>query len=129
MSGRRMRERRRQGTVPFASAGGALAWFEWQRHGRTLPSLVAILLPFEGALLFLFRGTPELVMYTLCGILATPVFMAGFVGLAASRTSLQGFIGTRPISSAELAAAPMKVAIWSTAASTAHNGASGTCRM
>jgi hypothetical protein len=116
MSGRRVRGSRPQKTVPFASAGGALAWFEWHRHGRTLPSLVAILLPFEVALLFVFRATPELVMDTLFGILATPPFMAGFVAIAASRTNLQGFTGTRPISSGELAAATMKVAIWSTAA-------------
>lgn len=110
--------------VPFASVGGALAWFEWHRHGRTLPSLVAILLPFEVALLFVFRGTPELVMDTLLAILATPPFMAGFVGVAASRINLQGFTGTRPVSSAELAAAPMKVAVWSTAATWMLVGAS-----
>ena len=116
VSGRRMRERRGREPIPFASAGRALSWFEWKRHGRTLPLLVAILLPFEGLLLFVFRGTPELVIDTLFGILATPAFMAGFVATAAGRTNLQGFAGTRPISSAELAAAPMRAAVWSTAA-------------
>jgi len=36
----------------FASPARAQLWFEWRRHGRSLPALVAILLPFELALLF-----------------------------------------------------------------------------
>src|SRR5438132_223357 len=31
----------------FASPGRAQVWFEWRRHGRSLPALVGLLLPFE----------------------------------------------------------------------------------
>jgi hypothetical protein len=43
--------RRRQ---HFPSPARAQAWFEWRRHGRSLPAMVGILLPFELALLFVF---------------------------------------------------------------------------
>ena len=64
---------------PFSSPARAQAWFEWRRHGRSLPALVGILLPFELGLLFLVSDTPALVFYTLLGVLLTPPFMAAFV--------------------------------------------------
>ena len=69
----------------FQSAARAQAWFEWRRHGRSLPALVALLLPFELGFLFLIRETPALVFYTLAGVLVTPPFMAGFVAATVSR--------------------------------------------
>src|SRR4029079_9582506 len=36
----------------FKSAAAAQAWFEWRRHGWSLPTWVAILLPFELGLLW-----------------------------------------------------------------------------
>ena len=38
--------------TPWPSAERAQLWFEWRLHGRSLPVWVAILLPFELAMLF-----------------------------------------------------------------------------
>jgi hypothetical protein len=100
----------------FRSAADAQTWFEWRRHGRRLPALVAILLPFEAVLLFTFRDTPALVLETVLAMLATPAFMAGFVAASVSDSSLQGFAGTRPMSTAVLTASPVRAASWSTGA-------------
>src|SRR5262245_26479302 len=59
----------------FLSPARAQAWFEWRRHGWSLPVWVALLLPFELGLLFVL---PELVFYILLGVLLTPPFMASF---------------------------------------------------
>ena len=69
----------------FHSAARAQVWFEWRRHGRSLPALVALLLPFELGFIFLIRETPALVFYTLLAVLVTPPFMAGFVAATVSR--------------------------------------------
>ena len=108
----------------FRSPAGAQAWFEWRRHGRSLPALVGILLPFELFLLCLFRDTPVLVFETLCAVLFTPPFMAVFVAATVSKPNLNGsdsygvtpFIATRPLTSVSLVNAKLKVAIWSTLA-------------
>ena len=105
----------------FPSPARAQMWFEWRRHGRSLPALVGILLPFELALLFVM---PELVFYTLLGVLLTPPFMAGFVAATVNKSNPHGrdsygvtpFIATRPLTSAALIAAKLKMAIWSTLA-------------
>jgi len=106
----------------FRSPASAQAWFEWRQHGRSLPALVGILLPFELFLLFLFRDTPVLVFETLCAVLLTPPFMAVFVAATVSKPNLNGndsygvtpFIATRPLSSVSLVNAKLKVAVWST---------------
>jgi hypothetical protein len=108
----------------FHSAARAQAWFEWRRHGRSLPALVALLLPFELGFLFLIRDTPALVFYTLAAVLVTPPFMAGFVAATVSRPNpnardshgVSPFMATRPLSTAALIAAPLEATIWSTAA-------------
>jgi hypothetical protein len=108
----------------FHSAARAQAWFEWRRHGRSLPALVALLLPFELGFLFLIRETPALVFYTLLAVLVTPPFMAGFVAATVSRPNpnardshgVSPFMATRPLSTAALIAAPLKATIWSTVA-------------
>ena len=108
----------------FRSPASAQAWFEWRRHGRSLPALVGILLPFELFLLFLFRDTPVLVFETLCAVLLTPPFMAVFVAATVSKPNLNGsdsygvtpFIATRPLTSVSLVNAKLKMAIWSTLA-------------
>ena len=108
----------------FRSPASAQAWFEWRRHGRSLPALVGILLPFELFLLFLFRDTPVLVFETLCAVLLTPPFMAVFVAATVSKPNLNGsdsygvtpFIATRPLTSVSLVNAKLKVTIWSTLA-------------
>jgi hypothetical protein len=108
----------------FQSPGRAQMWFEWRRHGRSLPALVAILLPFELALLFVFRDTPVIVFEILGGVLLTPPFMAAFVAATVSKSNphasdshgLTPFIATRPLTSASLIAAKLKATIWSTVA-------------
>jgi hypothetical protein len=108
----------------FRSPAGAQVWFEWRRHGRSLPALVGILLPFELCLLFVFSDTPVLVFETLLAVLLTPPFMAVFVAATVSKPNLNGsdlygvtpFIATRPLTSVSLVTAKLKVTIWSTLA-------------
>jgi hypothetical protein len=108
----------------FPSPARAQVWFEWRRHGRSLPALVAILLPFELALLFPFRETPVVVFEILAGVLLTPPFMAAFVAATVSKSNPHGsdtygvtpFMATRPLTSASLIAAKLKATIWSTLA-------------
>jgi hypothetical protein len=108
----------------FRSPDRAQTWFEWRRHGRSLPALVGILLPFELALLFVFSETPVIVFEILAGVLVTPPFMAAFVAATVSRSNphasdshgLTPFIATRPLTSVSLIAAKLKATIWSTLA-------------
>ena len=109
----------------FRSPARAQVWFEWRRHGRSLPALVGILLPFELSLLFVFSDTPALVFETLVAVLLTPPFMAAFVAATVGRASPEGsdsyeltpFIATRPLTSAALITAKLKATIRSTLAS------------
>jgi len=109
---------------PFSSSAHAQAWLEWRRFGRSLPALVGILLPFELALLFVFRDTPAIVFETLLGVLITPPFMGAFVAPTVGKSGQPGrdssgvtpFIATRPLTSASLVAARLKAAAWSTLA-------------
>jgi hypothetical protein len=86
--------------------------------------MVGILLPFELAMLFVFSETPVIVFETLLGVLLTPPFMAAFVAATVSKSNHHGsdsygvtpFIATRPLTSASLVAAKLKVTIWSTLA-------------
>lgn len=107
----------------FASAALAQTWFEWRRHGWSLPGLVALLLPFQLAFLFLVRHDPPVLVFeTLFFILLTPPFMAAFAATTISRSNPEArdsfgvtpFLATRPLTSAELIAATLKMAIWST---------------
>jgi polyhydroxybutyrate depolymerase len=106
----------------FPSPGRAQVWFEWRREGWILPLAVGIVLPFELGLLSLARHEPPvLVLGTLLAVLATPPFMAGFAGAIAGRSGRNGggsrgetFTATRPLSSAALVAAKLRMAMWST---------------
>lgn len=111
--------------VGFPSAARAQAWFEWQMHGRSLPVWVAILVPFELALLFVAgtgTSTPSLVAYTLAGALLTPPFMAAFVAArvrsadpnARDSHGVAPFTAVRPVTSAALITAKLRMALWST---------------
>ncbi len=109
---------------PFPSPARAQVWFEWRQYGRSLPWLVAILLPFELALFFAFSQTPELVFEVLLFVLFTPPFMAAFVAATAAKSGATSsdahgvtpFIATRPLTNGSLIAAKMKAMIWSTLA-------------
>jgi len=110
--------------VRFTNPSQAQAWFEWQRNGRSLPTLVGILLPFELALLFAAGDTPALVGFILLGALLTPPFMATFTAATERRTPSPGgdgygltpFMATRPLPSSALVAAKLKMAARSTLA-------------
>jgi len=108
----------------FRSPERAQLWFEWRRHGRSLPALVGMLLPFELALLFAAGDTPALVFVILLGVLVTPPFMAAFAAATVSKSNphasdsyvMTPFIATRPLTSAALIAAKLKMTILSTLA-------------
>jgi len=108
----------------FPSAARAQAWFEWRRVGLSLPAMVGIVLPFELALLFLFRETPAIVFEILLSVLFTPPFMAAFAAATASRSNSDGsdsynltpFLATRPLTSVSLIAARLTATIRSTLA-------------
>jgi polyhydroxybutyrate depolymerase len=104
---------------PFTSAARAQFWFEWRQHGRSLPVWVAIVLPFELALLFIAGAdSPRLVTGTLAAILLTPPFLAAFtappVREAGGGAGLSTFAATRPLATITLAAARLKTALAST---------------
>ena len=108
----------------FPSPERAQVWFEWRRHGRALPALVGMLLPFELALLFVAGNTSALVFVILLGVLVTPPFMAAFAAATVSKANphvresygVTAFTATRPLTSASLIAAKLKMAMWSTLA-------------
>jgi len=108
----------------FPSAASAQAWFEWRRHGRSLPAWVAILLPFELILLWAAGDAVALVFWILLIVLLTPPFMATFAAATVSKSSpnasdaygVTPFIATRPLTNAKLVAAKLKMTIWSTIA-------------
>lgn len=117
------------GTAPlsgadFATPARAQLWFEWRRQGRTLPALVGIVLPFELSLLWIARDAPGLLLELLLLALITPPLMASFAAATVSKANpdardshaMSPFIATRPLSSADLIAARLKMAIWSTLA-------------
>jgi hypothetical protein len=106
----------------FKSPAAAQAWFEWRRHGWSLPTWVAILLPFELVLLWASRDSASLVFTILLGVLLTPPFVATFAAAAVSTSSSDAgepsagatFVATRPLTNAQLVAAKLKMALRST---------------
>jgi hypothetical protein len=104
------------GTEPrFLSPARAQMWLEWRRHGRTLPALVAIVVPVELLLLFIpGNDTGPVVFLTLIVVLITPPFLAIFAAAALSTSTT--FVATRPMTSASLIAAKVRMTIWSTLA-------------
>jgi hypothetical protein len=110
--------------APFLSSARAQAWFEWRRHGLTLPAWVAILLPFELALLWVAGDATALVFSILIGALLTPPLMAAFAAATVRKSNpdahdslgVSPFIATRPLTNAELIAAKLKATMWSTIA-------------
>lgn len=115
--GRSAAEPRRE----FASAARAQAWLEWREHGRTLPMLVAILLPCELVLLIQAHNAQALFVAVVAIVLATPPVMAMFVGAALGRAranearGLSPFLATRPMTDVALIRARLAMAVRSTA--------------
>ncbi|HEX3108804.1 MAG TPA: hypothetical protein VHU41_06890, partial [Thermoanaerobaculia bacterium] len=101
-------------TEDFSSPSRAQFWFEWRMYGRALPALVGILLPFELAMIWIYKDTPGLVLEMLGLILLTPPLMAAFVAPSAA-AAMTPFIARRPVSSGSLIYAKLKVSFVSTA--------------
>ncbi len=110
----------RRSRAQFSSAARAQEWLEWRQHGRSLPLLVALLLPFELALLFAFSDTPAIVLEVLAIVLLTPAFLATFVAATVSKSGsgygVTPFLAARPLTGTALIAAKLKVAMVSTLA-------------
>jgi hypothetical protein len=115
--GRRQRYQR-----AFAGPAQAQAWFEWRRSGRSLPMMVAFVLPFFAALLFIpGNDTQPVVFATMAAMLLTPPVMAGFAaGMsrpnpnASDPLALSGIEATRPVTTAALVAARLRMTLSST---------------
>lgn len=120
----RIADRLRRRAEHFPSAARAQEWLEWRQHGRSLPGMVAIVVPLELTLLFLFSETPVIIFETLVCVLLTPPFMAIFTAATVSRATpntgdsygVAPFIATRPLTSLSLIAAKLKATIRSTLA-------------
>ena len=96
----------------FRSASGAQTWFEWRRHGRVLPAMVAIVVPVELLLLFIpGNQTRPVMLVTLFIVSITPPFFAIFA--AAMIGTATPFTMTRPVTTATLVAAKLHAAWWS----------------
>lgn len=109
----------------FRSTAAAQFWFEWRRNGRSLPILVVILMPFELLNLFVGgHGSTGFVFEIFFFMLVTPIVMAGFTAATVRKANAFGrdaygvtpFTATKPITTAALIAAKLKMAIWSTLA-------------
>jgi hypothetical protein len=100
---------------PFPSPARAQAWFEWRRNGWSLPVWVGILLPVELLLLRAAGPSTALVIEILLGVCLTPVIMASFAAYAGASYGLSPFMAARPLTSAQLIAAKLRMSLWSTA--------------
>lgn len=108
----------------FKSPTDALLWFEWRQQGRSLPLLVAIVVPVGLMLLFPFRDTPVIVGEIVVLSLLMPPFLAIFAAAAAGKSSsnasesygITPFIATRPVPDRWLVLAKWRSALRSTIA-------------
>jgi len=108
----------------FRSAARAQLWFEWRQFGRSLPLLVAIVLPVGLSLLFLFREADVIVVEIVVASLLLPSFMAIFVAATAGKSSsnasesygITPFLATRPVEDRALVVAKWQAALISTLA-------------
>ena len=106
----------------FPSPISAQTWCEWRQHGWSLPVLVAFVLPFALGLPFLDPDSSSFVIISLVVVALTPPIMASFVASTVRRASplrgddfgLAPFLATRPLTSAALIAAKLRVSIVST---------------
>jgi polyhydroxybutyrate depolymerase len=108
----------------FLPTARAQAWFEWREHGRSLPTWVAMLVPFEVLFLYVVRHEPRvLTMIALVFLLLTPPFLASFVAVTVGRSNpdassstygLTPFVATRPLSTAAIVAVKLRMALAST---------------
>ena len=101
---------------PFASPAAALLWWEWRRHGLGLPVMVALTLPWVLVPALLFDQDEIIRRGLLALVLALPALYAVVAGTSLGKMSdrpapsLSPFLATRPVGSAALVAAKLKVA-------------------
>ena len=106
------------------SAARAQTWYEWRRHGRSLPVWVAIILPLELLLLWVAGTATSLIIAILLGALLTPVVVASFAAASVSKPggsgsdahALSPFVAARPRTDAQLLTAKLSMTIRSTLA-------------
>jgi hypothetical protein len=114
----RMRRRAPRDTVTvrhtnFSSPARAQLWLEWRQHGWTLPAMVALVVPAELVLLFIpSSNSSPTVLLTLFLVTITPILMATFAAPALAAST--SFAVMRPLTTASLVAAKLKMAIVST---------------
>ena len=101
---------------PFASPAAALLWWEWRRHGLGLPVMVALTLPWVLVPALLFDQDEIIRRGLLALALALPALYAVVAGTSLGKMSdrpapsLSPVLATRPVRSAVLVAAKLKVA-------------------
>ena len=99
----------------FASPARAQAWIEWHRHGRTLPALVALVVPCILLLLFIPSHDNAPIVFAILFIaLVAPPALAALAAPALG--TFTTFAATRPLSGAALVGAKLTMTLWSTAA-------------
>ena len=97
----------------FSSPARAQFWFEWRQHGWTLPAMAAMVVPAELLLLFIpGQDNSPTVFLTLFVVSITPIFLAIFA--AAALATATTFPAVRPLTTASLVAAKLKMSILST---------------
>lgn len=98
----------------FKSSSRAQFWFEWRMYGRALPALVAMVLPLELWMFWIYAEVWNIVLAMFVIVLLTPPFMAAFVAPSASE-AMTPFVARRPVSGGSLIAAKLNTALASTA--------------
>ena len=100
---------------PFSSPARAQAWLEWRQHGRSLPVMVAFVVPCELALLFLpGNDRAGMVFFLLFVVFITLPAMA--IMVAPALGSFSTHAATRPFTDAQLVAAKLEMTVRSTVA-------------
>ena len=105
--------------APFASSSAALFWFERRRHLRMFALLIGGILGMYLPMALLVAESPENYVTLLVNFLTLPILMAPILGSATGRpgtstanaAAMSPFLAARPVSSAAIVAAKLKLAI------------------
>ena len=109
-------------TAALPSADAALTWFEWRRNGLLLPAIVGLtaILILGPAMEISGRG-PQATVRAAQFLALLPLVFAYPIGKGFARPdlwsmelALSPFFATRPITNAQIVAAKLKAAAWST---------------
>jgi hypothetical protein len=104
--------------APFRSAGHALTWFEWRRHGLALPVIVSVMVPLSLLALFLDDQTPGILARTLGLTVLIPVFFAAMAASTVGKNNawvreyfgVSSFAATRPVTTVAMVVAKLQSA-------------------